>query len=292
MKRLQASVAALAAAVIALMFAPVVMGQAEDLTFFVVVKSSNYTQARNGNLTLLNYHFFSEVFLKEGGEVTDARIWRKGHKDGAMTYKDRGHNHYMEGGHFATLAAVDAAFPNGVYVFDVSTPSGDIDEVALTLAGPAGESQIPAPITITLLQDGEEIDPLAIDPNKALLVDWSEFEIGEADPRGIIDDLIFFVIQNCHGVRIVHTGLPFEEAPYLTYEAGSYTVPTGTMKPGAPHSMFVEFPNQVNTVMVDGVAGFATYATASYLDTRTTGEPIGKKCPDTVPPMDTGQTDR
>ncbi len=34
-----------------------------DISFFVLVKSSNYAQDSSGVLTLLNYHFFSEIFL-------------------------------------------------------------------------------------------------------------------------------------------------------------------------------------------------------------------------------------
>lgn len=280
-----------AALAICLQTTGVSQAQEADLTFFVVVKSSNYAQARDGTLTLLNFHFFSEIFLKEGGKVSGTSIVRRGSGGPPMAYIDRGHNHYVEGGHFTSLEEVDAAFPNGDYVFNMSTPSGDISDLSLALAGPGGKSQIPEPITITLLQDGKAIDPMTIDVAKDLTVTWSDFTVGAADPNGIVDDLIFFVIADCHGARIVHTGLPFE-GPYFTYEVKEHTVPAGTLSPGEPHSMFVEFPNQVDTVLVKGVPGFATYATATYIDTHTTGQASGPACPEVSPPMDTGQTDR
>lgn len=265
--------------------------QEKDLVFFVVVKSSNYAQARDGSLSLLNYHFFSEIFLKDGGRVTSATIKRKDAVGEPLKYVDRGDSFYVEGGHFDSLKEVDIAYPNGKYVFNIDTPSGAIQDLALDLTGPGGSSEIPAPITITLHQDGKQIDPLRIDPSKDLVVRWGDYDVGNADPNGIIDDLIFFVVATCHGKRIVHSGLPFE-GPYLTYRATEYRVPAGTLRPGEPHSMFVEFPNQVDTVVVDGVPGFATYATASYLDTQTLGKASGPACPAKPPPMDTGQTDR
>lgn len=38
-----------------------------DISFVVIVKSSNYAQDTEGQLELLNYHFFSEIFLRPGG---------------------------------------------------------------------------------------------------------------------------------------------------------------------------------------------------------------------------------
>ena len=45
--------------------------------FFVLVKSSNYEQDRAGELTFLNYHFFSEVFPKDdNGDPITGRLTR------------------------------------------------------------------------------------------------------------------------------------------------------------------------------------------------------------------------
>ena len=38
--------------------------------------------------------------------------------------------------------------------------------------------------------------------------------------------------------------------------------------------------------------GFASYATANYINLGTTGPRDDDACPDAPPPMDTGQTDR
>ena len=91
----------------------------KGLWFFVLVKSNNYSQSVNGDLTLLNYHFFSEIFAKEDGVVKSASLQRAGDERPAFTYEDKGGTYYYEGGHFDTVDEVDAAHPNGSYRFQI-----------------------------------------------------------------------------------------------------------------------------------------------------------------------------
>ncbi len=292
MKNPASRYAACMAFLVAALGAPPVLAQQDDLDFFVIVKSNNWDQdEETGELKLLNYHFFSEIFMTENGQVTDAAFVRPG-VDKIHAYDPYGKGKiFMEGGHFDSQEEVDAAWPNGDYSITIETPSGTIKDYRLTLAGPDGKSQIPAGITITPHQDGKPVPPLALDPDKALTMKWTPFAVGAADPNGLVDDLIFFVIADCHGERIVHTGLPSDEI-YLTYEATEFSVPADKLRPGEGYSTFVEFPNQVMTEKVQGVLAFSSYATTTYLDLKTTGEASGPACPDKLKPMDSGQTDR
>lgn len=262
----------------------------QDISFFVLVKSSNYSQDSSGALTLLNYHFFSEIFLEDGGAISSAMLQRDG-AAGAWPYEDRGSNHYFEGGHFDTVEGADSAYPNGAFTFDIETPSGRLRDVSLTLAGPGGETDIPAPITISLLQSGNEIAPMAVDPALDLTVRWSEYSNGTSDPRGIVDDMIFVVVADCHGERIFHTGLPFQ-GDYTSFRETEVTVLAESLSSGAAYSTFVEFPHVADSRVVKGVPGFTSFATATYLDLHTTGPQSDQTCPEQRPPMDTGQTDR
>ena len=97
--------------------------QHSDITFFVLVKSSNYAQDRTGQLTLLNYHFFSEIFLTDSGSIDSARLTTHNHPTEPMAYVDRGENFCVEGGHFDTLEELDGAYPNGLFTFDIFTPN-------------------------------------------------------------------------------------------------------------------------------------------------------------------------
>ena len=81
------------------------------LYFIVLVKSSNYSQNRDGELTRLNYHFFSEVFPHNSDTTVTGSLRRDGVSSSAMFYEKRESNHYIEGGHFDTLEEADKKPP-------------------------------------------------------------------------------------------------------------------------------------------------------------------------------------
>lgn len=262
-----------------------------DISFFVLVKSSNYAQDAEGQLKLLNYHFFSEIFLQPDGSLTSATLTRGDAPDEPMEYVSRGDNYYFEGGHFDSEEEVDGTHPNGSYVFNITTPTVQLRDLWLLLEGPFGATDIPEPITISLWQDDVRVHPLTVDPAKDLVFRWSAYSNGAEDPRGIVDDMIFVVVADCQGERIFHTGLPFQ-GEYTTFRTTEMLIESEVLRSGQPYSAFVEFPHVVDSRIGRGVPGFTSYATATYLDLRTTGPRADETCPDVPPPMDTGQTDR
>jgi len=263
-----------------------------DIWFYVLVKSSNYSQNNAGELKLLNYHFFSEIFPTSDQVSVTASIVRHNAPIQPLYYHDRGKTWYVEGGHFPSLAAVDAAYPNGDFTFSIKTDKADISSSTLSLAGKNGASEIPKPITIYLEQEGERVEPDNIDPGKGLTISWSPYSNGGPGPNGILDDMIFVVVQDCRGERIVHTGLPFKNKEYLNFRETNVRLEGGRLRPGEPYAMFVEFPHVVDSAISDGIPGFTSFATATYLDLTTTGKPRDKSCLQKMPAMDTGQTDR
>lgn len=264
----------------------------DDLWFFVLVKSNNYSQDQDGKMKLLNFHFFSELFGKEKGKIESAILSRAGHKAESFVYEDRGEAFYFEGGHYNDVGSVDSAHPNTDYHFQIQLTSGKRLETSLALIGPDGKTDIPKPIQISFYQKDLQVKQRQVDPELPLNVKWSPYSNGRADPNGIVDDMIFVVFQNCQGERVFHTGLPFKEANYMKYDSSDITVPAGRFNPGQTYSMFVEFPHVVDSKIVEGVPGFTSYATATYTDIHTLGEIERGACPDKIPPLDTGQTDR
>ena len=292
MAKLHSTLKTLISLVFLLSIPPVFADDDPDLWFYVLVKSSNYSQNESGQLTLLNYHFFSEIFSKSEQTEVSASMVRHDAPDEPMLYHDRGETQYIEGGHFDSLEDVDAAFPNGEFTFTIQSDNLDIQKQTLSLAGADGKTEIPAPITIYLHQDGSATPPNQIDSEKPLTISWSEYSNGVADPNGIVDDMIFVVVQDCRGERIVHTGLPFKNTPFYTFRETEVQVDAGKLRPGEPYSMFVEFPHVADSVVVNGVGGFTSFATATYLDLNTLGTPLDDSCLNQMPAMDTGQTDR
>jgi Glyoxalase/Bleomycin resistance protein/Dioxygenase superfamily len=261
---------------------------ASTVRFFVVVKSSNYSQKSDGELTLLNFHFFSEVFPAPGSQVHGTLMSRN--FDRAKSYEKKNDTLYIEGGHFASLAALDAAYPNDTYRVTIDDQPAEVANGTLDFRGDGGVTDIPEPIHIAIAQEGRSVAPTEIESSKPTTIRWNRFSNGQSDPRGIVDDMIFVVIQDCRGRNVFHTGLPFD-GKYLRYEASEVHVPAHLLEAGQPYSMFVEMPHVVDSTRVHGIPGFASFATATYLDLRTLGAP-GAECPAALPPMDTGQTDR
>jgi len=272
--------------------------QEEHVTFLVMGKTTNHRQSADGSMSLLNYHFFAEIFVKDGGSVTDASL---GFPDGkSQPFEDLGFVQEVHGGRYDTEAELDRSYPNGDYTFRFDTPSGATAGRVLSVRGTiptgggptgGGQSSIPAGVRITLRQDGRDVSPNAVDPDKDLEVTWNAFVTGESDPNGIVDDLIFAVVGDCHGDKTVHSGRPFEGTPYLTYTTKNYVVAAEKLSTGQPHQLFVEHA-KVDTSTDDGLVGLVTYAATTFLDFRTTGVASATPCPPSMPKMDQGQTDR
>lgn len=79
---------------------------------------------------------------------------------------------------------------------------------------------------------------------------WGGYSRGRSDPRGVVDDLLFVVIADCHGERIFHTGLPFQ-GDFLTYPATEVVVEAGSLGTGQPYSAFVEFPHVADSKIIE-----------------------------------------
>ena len=263
--------------------------QEDDVTFLVMGKTTNHRQSAAGSMTLLNYHFFAEIFVKPGGSVTNAELHFPGGT--SQAFEDLGFVQEVHGGRYQVESELDRLYPNGGYTFRFDTPSGSATRTLAIRGTGGGQSRIPEAARITLRQGDSDVSPKAVDPAEDLEVRWSPFVTGEADPNRIVDDLVFAVMGDCHGEKTVHSGRPFEGTPYLSYTTRRYVIPAEKLSPGEPHQLFVEHA-KVDTSFDNGVVGMVTYASTTFLDFQTTGMATGEPCPASMPKMDQGQTDR
>lgn len=268
------------------------LAQKEHVTFLVMGKTINYRQQSDGTIAPLNYHFFAEVFVRDGGTVTNASL---DFPDGStQDFEDLGYVMELHGGRYVSEAELDANYPNGDYRVSFDTPSGSIDDRVLTIRGTGeGVSRIPPAASILLHQRGRRVSPERIDPSADLLVRWTDFELGEADVNGILDDLTFVVMADCRGEKRVHSGRPFEGTDYLTYADSELVIPAARLAPGETHQLSLEHA-KVDTSRESEIVGLVTYAATTFLDFQTTGESRRAPCPapSEMPRFDQGQTDR
>ena len=261
-----------------------------DITFIVAGKTSNHRQSLSGEVSVLNFHFFAEVFLQSDGEAQDSSLETPLSQGVRIPFADSGYALEMHGGRYKSEAELEAAYPDGDYIFRYDSPSiGAVSQV-VTLGNPnATGSGIPKAPQIYLNQNGKSVAPDNIDPQQDLRVTWSEFSAGDADPLGIVDDLLFVIMGDCDGVRRAHSGRPFENTPYLTYADESFVIDASRLLPENVYQLSVEHA-VLDTTLEHNVPAFATYATSTFLDIRTTGEAEpGTACRSIRKKFDAGQ---
>lgn len=263
-----------------------------DITFLVAGKTSNHRQQADGSTAVLNYHFFAEIFLREGGEVAPASLLTPLGGGKAVSFSDGGYALELHGGRYQTEAELNAAYPDGDYVFDYTSPSTGSVSQAVRLANPnAGSSGLPDAPQIRLSQNGVPVTPDTVDPSVDLRVSWSAFTAGSADPLAIMDDLLFVIMGDCDGERRAHSGRPFENTPYLTFADTHFDIKAEQLLPENVYQLSVEHA-VLDTTREHEVTAFSTFASTTFLDIKTTGTaPAGDACLKIRKPFDAGQTD-
>ncbi len=254
-------------------------GSVDDhVTFYGVGKVARYQQRADSTLENLGPVFFSEIFIKAGGEVTDASVRFPGGEVRELEYR---YSESEEIGDVMYLSGVadsdeqmEAEYPSGAYQFTFSTPGGDVVDSVVSFAG----GSFPTQPVIIFEQGGERIAFDAVNPDEDLTITWPPFAEGDADPNGILDDLVFVAIDSCTIEDIVHSGRPFEKDDHLIYSAEKYVVPGGTLLPGQTYSMYVEHALLPHTQQDYGMPAFATFAASTYMDFTTQGEADPSYC--------------
>jgi len=264
-----------------------------DVKFIVLGKAANHRQVTEGVYALLNYHFFAEIFLEQNGIITDARLSLVNDDAEAMLFENTPPVLTFHGGHHTSAEALNKAYPDGEYIFSYVPGHGQLVQRKVQLGNSADKMRFPFPVVIYLSQDGQAIDASAIDPDKDLAVAWSPFASGKADANKISDDLIFAVTSDCHGTRIDHSGLPLGEYPHLTFASSQHSVSASKLYPGESFQIFVEHAD-IETSGHAQAPGMAAYTARTFVDIKTLGGRLPERapCPDLMPAMDGGQTDR
>ncbi len=266
------------------------LAEQTDITFVVAGKTSNHRQQADGSTAVLNYHFFAEIFLQKGGVVAPASLVTPKSDGVAVDFADSGYALEVHGGRYRDEAELEAAYPDGDYVFQYTSPSTGPVSQAVRLANPvSGRSGLPAAPVISLFQGGQPVAADRINPDIDLRVTWSAFAAGGPDPLGITDDLVFVIMGDCDGVRRAHSGRPFEGTPYLTYADTAFVIEAERLLPENVYQLSVEHA-VLDTSIEHEVIAYATFATTTFLDIKTTGTaPPGQACLNIRKLFDAGQ---
>lgn len=251
------------------------LAQDADTTFFVVGKAARFFQDRDKQFKLWRYHVFAEVFLTKNGQLSDLSVTLPGSGGTKIiphlkpTRSKLVNDVYKFADiHFMSEEIMNKTIANGIFTINYDTPSGNVHNRTVTLEGPG----VPPSPVVSLYQNDKEISPDTVDPSKNLVVSWSDWPEGAADPNNILDDLIFVAAHHCNRDYAIHSGRPFEGTDFLTYKAKEFRIKSDELEPGRKYTMFVEFADLVDTNRVGAIEGLATYTNQTYIDFYTTGE--------------------
>lgn len=251
--------------------------QRADVSFFVIGKHASYEQS-GGEPAAVDFSFFSEIFLAADGNVSGASLTLPAGE--TVSYRDmrtaaggdRDNVLLVTGeARYASVADLQNRYPDGRYRVQFETPrrsvSGELE---------FAERPLPPAPRISIAQGNLDCEYLR--PGVDLDVTWSEFREGRDDPNGILDDLVFVILEDSNGQRVAHSGRPFEGSRYLTHNDRVFTIDGGVLTAGSEYTLSVEHALLDDTTRIDGVPAFTTRAVTTRRLLRV-AESGGTGCP-------------
>lgn len=265
------------------------LAQRADVTFFVIGKHANFQQDEAGQLAPVDFSFFSEIFLTSDGDANGAVLEfptgeRTEYRDMRQAEGGKRDNLFLISGEdrYTDFSSLQARYPDGNYRVSFETPSGNVAGGTLLFA----ERPLPAPPRITTRQ-GDAQDCRILQAGRSTTVSWSSFAQGREDANGVLNDLVFVILTDADGNRVAHSGRPFEERPYLTYDDTNFTIDGAVLRTGT-YTLSVEHALLDDTTRFDGVPAFTTRAVTTKLALEVASEPAG--CLPVTPPLDSQVT--
>ena len=247
---------------------------AKDVTYFAIVKNHVFAQDLHGNITETGYSFLGYIFVKPDSQVSNAFLTFPGEQARTEAFPDFRELNTAEKDTYlfikspeiyADRSQYDSKYADGIYTVKFTTSSGE-HQAALKIEG----GVYPAPAVISLDQAGKSARPDSLDASQDLRVTWGGFPQGRSDPRGILDDVVFVIVKDCHGAKVLHSGRPYQGF-HLLYSDKDYVIPANTMLPGRHYELIVDNGLVVDSNSDAGVPGVGFYAQTNKLQVRTTG---------------------
>ena len=270
--RLVAAVAAgLAGA--ALFAAAQAAAQTRDVNFAVVGKHAGFEQRGERAPELQYYSFFSEIFLADGTPLGAATLVRPDGREVAFTDQraavgpSRDRILLIRGDRtYDSEAEIDEEWPNGEYVFRYSPPGAT---ASVSIPVRLGEGRYPEGPQVWLEQNGGQVAFDGVDSTFDLVVRYMPFDSGRADPREIVDDMIFVILRDEENYKVDHSGRPFQGQRFMLYSDTERVIPAAALAPASRYALSVEHAILEETARGSGVPVMSTRAVTTALEIHT-----------------------
>lgn len=250
----------------------------QDVLFLVLGKMAIYIQSPDESHTLRDHHFVAEIMPKETGKILSGTLTSLDDPEFNLPFEAEGPQFLAHGARVTDPQELHTLHADGTYIFNYRTKNGEMEGQPLTIIKRDTTDIMPAPATLFLSQNGSNIAADEINPDQDLTISWTPMMGNTKMEDSELEDLIFVLGFDCFGNNIAHSGRPYNGKPYLTYKNDRFTIPAASLNPGLSYSLIVEQAT-ADVMRHQGVPGIATYATLTFLDATTTGEPISDACP-------------
>lgn len=264
---------ALACLSLAFLASPPASTQTRDVNFAVAGKHAGFEQTGAGKPRHQYYSFFSEIFLADGTPLDEATLVRPDGREVQFTDQraamgpSRDQILLIRGDRtYDSEAEIDKEWPNGEYVFRYRTPGASDDvSIAVTLA----EGDYPVGPRVWLEQNGAEVAVDSVDSMSDLVVRFTPFDTGHADPREICDDMIFVILRDEENYKVDHSGRPFQGQRFMLYSDRERIISAAALAPASHYTLSVEHATLEETARAAGVPVMSTRAVTTALEIHT-----------------------
>ena len=159
-------------------------------------------------------------------------------------------------------------WPNGDYVFRYDFRPARMASVSIAVR--LGDGEYPSGPKVWLEQKREPRWPrIASIPPSDLVVRFTAFESGHADPRAICDDLIFVILRDEDSYKVDHSGRPFQGQHFMLYSDTERLIPASSLAPASRYTLSVELATLEETARGAGVPVMSTRAVTTAVEIHT-----------------------
>jgi len=118
-------------------------------------------------------------------------------------------------------------------------------------------------------QNGAKVAFDSVDPMQDLVVNYTPFESGRADPREICDDMIFVILRDEDDYKVDHSGRPFQGQRFMLWSDTRRVIPASALAPASRYTLSVEHATLEETARGAGVPVMSTRAVTTALEIHT-----------------------
>lgn len=232
--------------------------RASDITDYTVLKAQLFTQTNLSTPALeasneYVIHAFADLCFPDAAAVGTLQL-----PGGMITNLSASYESFSFDAQFNSLAALNAAYPSGNYLFTLRTSHFGTNAGALTLTGDGYPANAPRLTNFVAAQ--------AINPAMDFRLVW------DAMTGGTTNDFILAQVDNDFGDTVFVTSTVRGQGIFLNGTNTSVIIPGKTLELGQTYDLRLVFAkiSSSNTTSIAGTTGLAGYAKRTRLTIRTT----------------------